>query len=316
MKTLKKESKGCEINETQFFEDKDHEYSTFKEMTNLYAASMICNNSEEYFAMSCVAGKTIEKVDFNNIPKECIAVLDITKDYVNNHHDYSDNWIENLRSLAPEFFEKYIDYINRDLDVKCKQEAFSAFDIFANQSIRNWHNMIFKKEGNIVGYDLIMLPIAMFDNINVRDTLLVDLLDSKGEYYNIDSLLTLAFEPRTKEISKDLRCFLEEKFNEEHELPDICKALDVVNLLKAMACVVDGIPELKVQVYALMCYISWWFRLGDVEKYVEMALDIDPDCSMVRIVDNAYRNHVEPAWCRKFATPQEESNNESSLEDD
>ena len=82
-----------------------------------------------------------------------------------------------------------------------------------------------------------------------------------------------------------------------------------------MACVVDGIPELKVQIYALMCYISWWFRLGDVEKYVEMALEIDPECSMARIVENAYTNHVEPAWCRKFATPREKAGSKS-LEDD
>ena len=78
MKTIKNESKGCEINETQFFEDKDHEYSTFKEMTNIYAASMICNKSEDYFAVSYSSGKTIEKVDLNHLPKECIAVLDLS----------------------------------------------------------------------------------------------------------------------------------------------------------------------------------------------------------------------------------------------
>ncbi|RFT25023.1 hypothetical protein CG394_01195, partial [Gardnerella vaginalis] len=110
--------------------------------------------------------------------------------------------------------------------------------------------------------------------------------------------------------------FLEEKFNEEYELPDICKALDVVNLLKAMTYVVDNNPKLKVQVYALMSYISWWFKLGDVERYVSMALEIDPDCSMAMIVDNAYKSHVEPAWCRKFATPQVGKQKKSSLEDD
>ncbi len=307
METINGEIIDNELEDTHFFENKEHEYSTLKEMTNLYAASMICCDSEDYFAVSNVAGRSIEKVNLSYLPKECVAVLDIPKDYVNNHHGYNDDWIKNLRVLAKDFFEKYIDYINRDLDVRGKSEVFSAFDIFVNQSIRNWHNMISKKDGNIVGYDLIMLPIAMFDNINVRDTLLVSLLDSKGEYYDIDSLLSLALEPRTKEMSKALRHFLEEKFNEEHKLPDICKALDAVNLLKAVACVVDGIPELKVQVYALMCYISWWFKLGDVEKYVEMALDIDPDCSMARIVYNAYSNHVEPAWCKNFNDFQEKT---------
>ena len=307
-----------ELKNKQVFEDNDHEYSTLKELTNLYAAGMFCGISEEYFAMTCVAGNSIEKVNISNVPKECMTVLDIPEDYINKHHNYEDYWIKCLRDLTPDLFEKYIgiDYMSKNLNVKKEEAVFSSYDIFVTQSIRNWHNMVSKKDGNIVGYDLIMLPIAMLNNINVRDTLLVSLLDSKGEYYNINDLLVLALAPREKERSKELRDFLEEKFNEEYELPDICKALDVVNLLKAMTYVVDNNPKLKVQVYALMSYISWWFKLGDVERYVSMALEIDPDCSMAMIVDNAYKSHVEPAWCRKFATPQVGKQKKSSLEDD
>ena len=101
-----------ELENKQVFEDNDHEYSTLKELTNLYAAGMFCGISEEYFAMTCVAGNSIEKVNISNVPKECMTVLDIPKDYINKHHNYEDYWIKCLRDLTPDLFEKYLSLIH------------------------------------------------------------------------------------------------------------------------------------------------------------------------------------------------------------
>ena len=102
-----------------------------------------------------------------------------------------------------------------------------------------------------------------------------------------------------------MRHCLEAKFTQKNKKPDIKRAIAACKVLEVMTMVVKSIPELTVQVYALLAYISWWFKLGNVKYYADCALEIDKDCTMAKIVRGACENNLEPAWIDNYATPQE-----------
>lgn len=244
-----------------------------------------------------LAGREVADINGKIYPsKECCHFMTIPTSYVMKHCKNESAWIQGMKywvSIAAKGFIEGVAQYGKQYTVQR----------FTGISVDRWFAMA-ANDKNLVGSDFIMIPLAMFHNINVRDAILIAILDENYEWYGGDMLSDLAWLPHIPEMSFNLRHFLEAKFNQTKR-PDVGRAVKARKLLEAMALIVQEIPELTVQVYALIAYISWWFRLGDVSYYAKLALKIDPECSMAKIVNSANENGVEPAWLDTHATPQE-----------
>lgn len=243
-----------------------------------------------------LAGREISDINGKLYPsKECSYFMTIPTNYVMKHCKNESAWIQGMKYwvglTAKGFIEGVAQY--------GKQYTVQRFTA---HSVDRWFRMA-ADNIDLVGSDFIMIPLAMFHNINVRDAVLLAILDENYEWYGGEMLDDFAWLPHIPEMSLNLRHFLEAKFA-QREKPNINRAVKARKLLEAMAIIVQEIPELTVQVYALIAYISWWFRLGDVAYYANRALQIDPDCSMAKIVNSANEHDVEPAWSCECATPQ------------
>ena len=244
------------------------------------------------------AGKEVSNVNGNIYPsKECSFFMTFAKEYACANCSENSQWIKGLRYWVPAVSDGFIE----NVDKNGKQFAIRNT---ACTSFLRWCDM-FLHNKKMFGYDLINLPIAMFHNINVRDAMLISILDEDQEWYDDDSLAEFAWYPHTTETSRNLRHCLEAKFTQKNKKPDIKRAIAACKVLEVMTMVVKSIPELTVQVYALLAYISWWFKLGNVKYYADCALEIDKDCTMAKIVRGACENNLEPAWIDNYATPQE-----------
>lgn len=280
-----------------------------KNLANIYAKGnqdFLKNPNEFEEALSTFddleifAGESAENFDYESLDNRYSILLNFSREYVSHNNSEKDEWISGLRFWVP----KLSQYFLRKISKSGKQ--FATYSI-SSQSLTNWFKTFSDPDETLVGHDFIALPIAMFHNINVRDAMLMCILDENRKWYNEESLHDLAWMTHTPDISRNLRNCLEEKFTQECTVPNICKALDAKHMLESMAYVVKDIPELTVQVYALLSYICWWFSIGEVDAYVNKALAIDPDCSMAKIVRGAHEHNIQPAWCSKFATPRKES---------
>lgn len=245
-----------------------------------------------------LAGREIADINGKIYPsKECCYFMSIPTNYVVKHCKDKSAWIQGLQywvSIAAKGFIEGVAQYGKQYTVQR----------FTYRAVNRWFSMA-SNDTDLAGSDFIMIPLAMFHNINVRDAILVAILDENDEWYGGEMLSDLAWLPHVPEMSLNLRHFLEAKFA-QNETPKISRAVKARKLLEAMAIIVQEIPELTVQVYALIAYISWWFRLGDVAHYANRALQIDPDCSMAKIVNSAIEHGIEPAWLDSHATPQEE----------
>lgn len=246
-----------------------------------------------------LAGREVADINGKIYPsKECCYFMSIPTNYVVKHCKDESAWIQGLQywvSIAARGFIEGVAQYGKQYIVQR----------FTYRAVDRWFSMA-SNDTDLAGSDFIMIPLAMFHNINVRDAILVAILDENDEWYGGEMLSDLAWLPHVPEMSLNLRHFLEAKFA-QHETPKISRAVKARKLLEAMAIIVQEIPELTVQVYALIAYISWWFSLGDVAYYANRALQIDPDCSMAKIVNSAIEHGIEPAWLdNSHATPQEE----------
>ncbi|WP_032814446.1 hypothetical protein [Gardnerella vaginalis] len=243
------------------------------------------------------AGKEISDIKGKIYPsKECCYFMTFPKEYIGLHCSRHEQWIEGLQYWVPVAADGFLEHVT-EYGKQC------TINNLAITALGRWYNM-FSNDGNLLGSDFIALPMAMLHNINVRDAMLITILDENQEWYDEKTLVDFAFCPHTPEISRNLRHCLEAKFAQTTKKPDVSRAVHACKVLQAMALVTHSIPELTVQIYALLAYISWWFHLGDVQHYTHRALSIDPDCSMAKIVLGADEHHLEPAWCECYATPQ------------
>lgn len=258
----------------------------YGESANSFNGCLDFAGSEDFESF---AGREISDINGNIYPsKECSFFMTFSKEYIYNNCSDSAQWIKGLEYWVPAVSEAFIENVDRN------GKQYAIRDI-ASRALMRWYNM-FAYDEKIFGYDLVNLPIAMLHNINVRDAMLISILDENQEWYDEKTLSEFAWCPHTPEVSRNLRHCLEAKFAQTNNKPDIKRAIFACKILKSMAIITKSIPKLSVQVYALLAYISWWFRLGEVKYYCDCALRIDPDCSMAKIVCGAFENGLEPAW--------------------
>lgn len=269
---------------------------------------------------------TIGKIDLlsdhpikeNIIDDSLSRLFDLS--YISKNHDEDSNWIESIRSKVGSCIEKYNSFANRF-------NKSIANKVYANQALYRWYNTFSYKSNyetkyyesiesiesinkcdcektssnnGLLGVDFINLALAMNSNINVRDAMLIAILDCYHEWYDYDSLCAVAFESHTKSVSEYLHKCLEDKFIRYTHKPDMLMVSNVIDTLTAMAYIMRDAREFTTHIYALIAYLSWWFRFGNLEYYTNLALSVCSDCSMARIVQSAYRNGVEAPWLKEY----------------
>ncbi|EIK85219.1 hypothetical protein ACLD5W_00605 [Gardnerella greenwoodii] len=261
----------------------------------------LCDDSIDFVGLddfTSFAGQEISDIKGKIYPsKECSFFMTFSKEYAYFNCDENSQWVKGIQHWIPTVSKSFIQNAN----INGKE---SAVRNTACVAFVRWCDM-FLHDKKMFGYDLVNLAIGMFHNINVRDAMLISILDENQEWYDDNALAEFAWYPHTPMVSDRLRQFLEAKFIQTSKIPNIKRAITACRVLQVMAFATQSIPELTVQIYALLAYISWWFRLGNVKKYTERALSIDNDCTMAKIVEGAYENKLEPAWISECATPQE-----------
>lgn len=251
--------------------------------------------------LNSYAEKEVSNINGQVYPaRDSYFFMEFSKDYISFNCSENAEWIKRLQFWIPIVVHTFIRQI---IDIGIN----NSVNTLTVNSLTRWYEM-FSENGELEGSDFISLAIAMLHNINVRDAMLITILDEKQEWYDKNSLLDFAIKPHTKEISSNLRNCLEEKFAQIDEKPNIERAEKACKVLQSMMLITSSIPELSTQIYALLSYISWWFNLGNVKHYTDCALKINPDCSMAKIVRGAAVNDLQPAWLEHFGAPEVDKN--------
>lgn len=281
---------------------------------------IIDKSDSHIYTYECVDldNEPINAKEYDNLDSKSSDYYDFLKEnlshvfqqsFISKNNSENSQWIKNLRFLVSDRINSYQSL------VKMRGES-EANIICGEKALSNWYEMFsYEKAGieenssenecasseniGLRGIDLIYFPLVMTSNINVRDAMLISILDDYHEWYEYKSLYSLAFEPHTKVMSQHLRDCLESKFTYYDHIPDIRRVNNAIDVLTSMAYIMSGYSELTAHIYALIAYLRWWFSLGKVERYVNLALNASEDCSMARIVKSAYENGVEPQWLKK-----------------
>lgn len=178
--------------------------------------------------------------------------------------------------------------------------AFSLADITI-EPLRRWYDVLSLQQAALSIRDLAHLALAMQININVRDALLMSILDETHQWYQIDELVALGLNKHDQEITVRLQRCLNAQFTNPDPTLSIMRARRIRAILKTMLAIVENMPALTISVNALLSYVSWWYRLGLVNQYADAAISVDKHCSLAHIVKSAYRYHLNPAWWTHYA---------------
>lgn len=163
-------------------------------------------------------------------------------------------------------------------------EDMPLYKALLRQALRRFMAFIEHRVRSIYLQDLLIIIIAMHGNINVRDAVLVGLLDDTHTMYDTQNVLELACNKHTGCVVNKLRNFLEINFSENSPVGDEASGRDRCAMLITMCGFVRTTPELSVQIYAILAYVSWWYQLPRIQAYADCALSIDPTCNLANII--------------------------------
>ncbi|MDD6373000.1 MAG: hypothetical protein PUF97_00680 [Bifidobacteriaceae bacterium] len=157
--------------------------------------------------------------------------------------------------------------------------------------VDQWMRSIDVGEEMLTTDSVVRYAAANEETLALRDALLVSLLSEADR----DSVLRMACEPHSADSVHTVYDALTAVFTESTAVPDLPRcAMGVqmhAHLLKALP------RRYTAHVHASLAYLCWWMGFfSEARDSAEIALDINPSCTLADIILNALRFRIMPAW--------------------
>ena len=140
---------------------------------------------------------------------------------------------------------------------------------------------------------LLRLAVGMRQNVAIRDALIVSTVGIEPLDYA--TLIRFAAEPSLPTHASTMAELLSEAFDSPRAVPHIGRFRASAAMLNRMVDLVP--PSYRVQIVAILSYILWWADDPRTDIIAQIALRLDPDCTLASIVIDALRSGAKPEWC-------------------